>query len=93
MGHLPIPANIFFEDFEFDLLEYTILNRDTIIGSYRGLTNSDEDGDYIGFLTSDQPPISVGSTLLAPNESKKLNIRQVSYDYYNGQPELLKAYY
>lgn len=46
MGHLPVPASVFFNDFSADVLEYHVLENGNIIGSYSGLSNSDEDGEY-----------------------------------------------
>ena len=63
MGQLPIPADMYFQDFAFDVLEYSVSDGGSVVGTYRGLSNTDETGDYIGFLVKDQPQISVGSTL------------------------------
>ena len=60
MGQLPIPADIYFQDFSFDVLEYRVSDGESVVGTYRGLSNTDEIGDYIGFLVKDQPQISVG---------------------------------
>lgn len=93
MGNLPVPANIFFADFASDILEYNIMDNNALIATYRGLPNSDEGGDYIGFLMSDQPNISVGNTINTSDCLETFKIIQISYDRYNGKPELLKAYY
>lgn len=93
MGQLPIPADIYFQDFSFDVLEYRVSYGESVVGTYRGLSNTDEIGDYIGFLVKDQPQISVGSTLSTVDGLEKYQVRQIAYDRYNGQPELLKAYY
>lgn len=93
MSSLPIPASMFFDDFASDILEYNVLDNDTVIGTYRGLSNSDEDGSYIGFLMCDHPSISVGNTLCTIDGLEKYKIHLISYDRYNGNPELLKAYY
>ena len=93
MGHLPIPADMYFQDFAFDVLEYSVSDGGSVVGTYRGLSNTDETGDYIGFLVKDQPQISVGSTLSTIDGLEKYQVRQIAYDRYNGQPELLKAYY
>lgn len=93
MGTLPIPAAIFFDDFASDVLEYNVLDQDTLVGTYHGLPNSDENGNYIGFLVSDQPKIIVGNTLRTVDGLDSYDVLQISYDRYEGKPELLKAYY
>ena len=93
MGHLPIPAADFFKDFAFDVLEYKVLVNNAVIGTYQGLSNTDEDGNYIGFLMKDQPKISIGDTITTIDGLESFNVRKVSYDRYKGNPELLKAYY
>ncbi len=93
MGSLPIPAAMFFDDFASETLKYNVLDNDTVIGTYTGLPNSDEGGTYIGFLVSDQPNISSGNILCSADGIEKFHIHQISYDRYNGKPELLKAYY
>ena len=54
MGHLPIPADMYFQDFAFDVLEYRVSDGGSVVGTYRGLSNTDETGDYIGFSVKDQ---------------------------------------
>ena len=93
MGFLPIPADMFFEDFAHDVLEYNILDRDTVISSYRGLANSDEGGAYIGFLMSDQPQISIRNIIRTSDGLESYKVSQIAYDRYEGKAELLKAYY
>lgn len=93
MANLPVSAQTFFNDFKFDVLEYTIKDIDTIIGTYRGLTNSDETGDYIGFLMNDSPNISIGNVISTFDGLESFTVIKITYDRYNGKPELLKAYY
>lgn len=93
MGYLPIPVDMYFKDFAMEVLEYNVLNNNNVIGTYKGLSNSDEDGTYIGFKMSDQPQISVGNTLCTVDGLEEYQIIKVSYDRYEGKPELLKAYY
>ena len=93
MGCLPIPVDMYFEDFAMDVLEYNVLNNNNVTATYQALSNIDEDGPYIGFKMSDQPQISVGNTLCTTDGLEKYQIIKVSYDLYEGKPELLKAYY
>lgn len=93
MAQLPIPASVFFNDFAVDVVEYRIENNGTIIANYRGLKNTDDGGDYIGFLEQDIPNIQVGFSIIDPIESDTYQIRKISYDHYQGKRELLKAYF
>lgn len=93
MGHLPIPAKMLFNDFANEVLEYNVLDNGAVIGTYRGLSNSDEDGKYIGFLADDNPVIVVNNVICTTDGLEKYQVRQIAYDRYNGKPELLKAYY
>ncbi len=93
MGFLPIPAAMFFKDFASEVLEYNIFNNNNLVATYRGLSNTDEEGDYIGFLFIEQPKISVGNTICTIDGLEKFQVYKISYDRYNGNPELLKAYY
>lgn len=89
MGILPIPAKVFFDDFSFDALEYVITRNSSIIGTFSGLINKDEDGNYIGFLSDCN--IQSGDILSSGN--KTYIISNIDFDYYNNKPEMLKAYY
>lgn len=93
MGELPIPAALFFDDFESEILEYNVLENNALIGTYRGLSNSDEEGNYIAFLMSEHPKISIGNTLRTIDGLETFEIYKISYDRYEGKPELIKAYY
>ncbi len=93
MGHLPIPAVQLFKDFTSEILEYNVLDRNSITGTYRGLPGDDEEGTYIGFLMKDQPQISVSNTLCTADGLESFTVCHISYDRYNGKAELLKAYY
>ena len=92
MGNLPVPASTYFNDFSFDVLEYNVLRNNSVVGTYRGLLNSDDE-NYISFLMSDQPQISIGDTISTTDGLETFKVRQISYDRYNGKPELLNAHY
>lgn len=93
MGILPIPAAMFFSDFSSDLLVYSVFHDSECIGSYKGLSNSDESGNYIGFLVSDNPEISVNDILRTPDGLESFTAKKISYDRYNRKAELMKVYY
>lgn len=89
MASLPVPAEVLFRDFSFDLHDYTIERDLTVIGTSKGLSDKDEEGQYIGFLVATD--IREGDTLIL--SSHRYNVRFVLTDNYNGGPSLLKAYY
>lgn len=93
MGNLPVPAATFFDDFAFDVMEYHVFHDNSLAATYRGLANSDENGNYIGFLMNEEPKISVGNILKTSDGFESFKVNQISYDRYNGKPELFKAYY
>lgn len=93
MGHMPISADMLFRNFAIEVLEYNVLNNNFLTGTYQGLPGDDEDGQYICFRMSDQPQISVGNTLRTIDELENHQITNISYDRYEGKPEILKAYY
>lgn len=89
MAILPIPAKIYFDYFSFDALEYVVIRNSSNIGTFSGLINKDEDGNYIGFLSDCD--IQSGDILTSGN--KTYIISNIDFDYYNNNPEMLKAYY
>ncbi len=93
MGYMPIPADMLFKDFAMKVLEYNVLTNNSVAGTYQGVPGDDEDGEYIGFRMSDQPQISVGDTLCTVDGLENYHVTKVSFDRYEGKPELLKAYY
>lgn len=93
MGHMPISADMLFKDFAMEVLEYNVLDNNSVAGTYQGIPGDDEHGVYIGFRMSDQPQISAGNTLRTSDGLESYQITKVSYDRYEGKPELFKAYY
>ena len=92
MSSIPIPGKLYFSDFADDVLEYEVYDKDKLVGTYRGLTNSDEGGQLIHFLISEKPDISVGNILRTKDGLESFSVRRIEYDRYNGKPELMKAY-
>ncbi len=89
MGTLLIPARIYFDDFSFDTLEYIATRNSSTVGTFAGLIDKDENGNYIGFLS--ECSIQSGDILTSGN--KTYIVSNVDFDYYNNKPEMLKAYY
>ena len=91
MGTLPIPASLLFEDFDDEILEYEVLNSNAVIGTYRGLP--DKEHKLIHFLLSDNPQISIGNTVRTSDGLESFQITEISYERYEGKPEILNAHY
>lgn len=89
MAELPVPAEIFFNDFSFSLENYDIKRAGSIIGTVQGLSNDDEDGPHIAFLFGAN--ILAGDELI--NQHESITVKKVKIDTFHGKPELLKALY
>lgn len=90
MASLPIPAKMYFNDFSFDLVTYSIKRDSKIIASAQGLSNRGSSGPYISFLIDTD--IEVNDVLITAYDENFI-VTCVSYDTYNGEKELIKAYY
>ncbi len=90
MAVLPIPPDIFFSDFEFSLQTYSIIRNHQKIGSVPGLINYEKrtGKDFIHFKLEAQ--VSPGDVLEC--EGDLFLVTKVSFDTYEGQKALLRAY-
>lgn len=87
MASLPVPGELYFQDFAFDVTDYSIEREGTVIASVRGLSNNEHGQAYIHVpLGTDIHP---GDILVAGN--LRFAVRAVETDTYNGKPSLLKA--
>lgn len=89
MSLLPIPAKMYFDDFSFELLEYSLIRNSETISNLNGLIDSDEDGKHIKFLIG--PDIKINDVLSSGNKS--YTISSISFDTFNGSAEIIKAYF
>lgn len=89
MGFLPIPGEIYLNDFP-DKSAYSIYRSGNLIASAEGLTNSDEDGNHIAFLYGTN--IIAGDVIQSKN-GKSYTVTFTDTDEYNGKPSIIKAYY
>lgn len=89
MGLLPIPGEIYLNDFP-DKSTYSIYRSGNFIANAEGLTNSDEDGNHIAFLYGTN--VIAGDIIQAQN-GKSYIVRYTDTDEYNGEPSITKAYY
>lgn len=89
MGFLPIPGEIYLNDFP-DKSSYSIYRSGNLIANAEGLTNSDEDGKHIAFLYGTN--VIAGDVIQAKN-GKSYTVSFTDTDEYNGEPSIIKAYY
>lgn len=87
MASLPIPGELYFQDFAFDAVNYSIERDGSAVASARGLSNNERGQKYIHFpLGTDIRP---GDTLVAG--ASRFHVRSIETDTYDGKPSLLKA--
>ena len=89
MGFMPVPADDYFSDFAMDVLEYSVFRDGKQFATYDGLTNKDKNGKYIGFKMACD--IRIGDVL--EQDGDRYAITAIRHDHYNGEPEMIKAYY
>ena len=89
MALLPVPAQQYFDDFAFDLVEYKIFRNSKVICAAKGLTNSDKNGKYVSFLIGTD--VQVGDVL--QYDGGLLTVIGLSFDDYEGENQLVNAYY
>ena len=84
MSALPIPGELYFRDFEFDMEEYSIEREGAESASVCGLSNNERGQAYIHVpLGTDIRP---GDVLIS-----RIPVRSVEIDTYDGKPSLIKA--
>lgn len=86
MSELPVSAKTYFDDFSFSLISYKIKRSNSTL---QGLPNDDEYGTHIAFLYG--ADIQIGDVLFGDGE--EFYIKKVKTDTFQGNPELIKAYY
>lgn len=87
MSALPIPGELYFRDFEFDMEEYSIEREGAEIASVCGLSNNERGQAYIHVpLGTDIRP---GDVLI--RGTSHIPVRTVEIDTYDGKPSLIKA--
>ncbi len=89
MGFLPIPGEMFLNDFP-DKSVYSIYRSGNLIVEADGLTNSDEDGKHIAFLHGTD--VMPNDTIRSKN-GKSYTVIFTDIDEYEGEPSIIKAYY
>lgn len=89
MSDLPIPAKQYFDDFTFDLDEYKIIRGGKEICTAKGLPNTENGQAYISFLTG--LDLRVGDVLQHGKDC--LSVLDLDTDSYNGEPQIIKAYF
>ena len=49
MSSLPIPPDVYFSDFAFDLKCYSVIRNSITVGQYSGLDNTENRKSYVHF--------------------------------------------
>ena len=89
MASLPVPASVYFRDFDFDSLMCTISKPSGKELTLKGIPNKEHGRSYISFpLDSDVTP---GDTIRCSEGVFLVN--SVSVDTYHGEPQILNAFY
>lgn len=89
MGFLPIPGEIYLNDFP-DKTHYSIYRNNGLVATADGLTNTDEDGKHIAFLYGTN--VAAGDNIRS-SSGKSYDVKFIDTDDYNGKPSIIKAYY
>lgn len=89
MSVLPVPAEMYFSDFDFDLVKYDVVRDGTHIATTKGLTNSDEMGNFISFPID--VDLQVGDVL--QTKRQRLIVKSIDYGIYEGEEQIINAYY
>lgn len=89
MSFLPVPGKIYLNDFP-DKTSYTITRNNVFLGKSDGLTNKDEEGNHIAFLFGTDIQVS---DVISSDYTKPVTVISTGIDTYNGNPEIIKAYY
>ncbi len=89
MSELPVPAEIIFRDFAFDLTPFKIERDSETIGTAKGLKNSENGKDYVSFLFGTD--VQKGDIL--KSEEETFYVTKTLTDTYSGEKQLINAFY
>ena len=89
MAEIPIPADVYFRDFAFDVVKYEVKRKGTSIAVVDGLPNEEDGEKYIHIPHGSD--VAVGDILLS--DGFRTTARKISTDTYQGKPALLKVYF
>jgi len=89
VAEIPVPADVYFRDFAFDVVKYEVKRKGTGIAVVDGLPNEEDGEKYIH--------LPHGSDVVAGDilhsDGFRATVKKLSTDTYQGKPELLKVYY
>ena len=88
MATLPVPAEQYFEDFSFDLEEYQVVRKGTVIATAQGLSNSSYGQQFVSFLFG----IDIQPGDMLQSDALSAFVARVEHDTYNGERQLTNAY-
>lgn len=85
MGVLPVPGEIFWNDFSFDLRDFTVFRNEKQIATYKGLSNK---GSI--FL---KPDVDVQCGDVLSFEDTQITVQRIENETYNGNVDLISVHY
>lgn len=93
MSILPVPAEMYFKDAAaiMDLMDVTIKRNGNIIETTHGVKNRENGKEYIHLPIN--VDVQVGDTMLIEDEGEDFTVIKIAYDTFNGERQLIKAFY
>ena len=85
MATLPVPGEIFWNDYSFDLTDFAVFRNDEHIATYKGL----KDNGYIFF----KPNSDVQSGDVLSFDGKTVKVKYIENETHNGNVDLISAHY
>lgn len=89
MSILPVLAKQYFSDFSFSLIDVIVKRNGETIAVVQGLENKEHGKRYIHFFADTN--IQVGDTMEI--DSDTFEVLSIDFDSYNGEKQLIKAFY
>lgn len=88
MANLPIPPDVYFSDFAFDLKQYSVIRNNAVVYQYPGLDNEENGKSYVHF----QLPCDINTGDLLQCNGTTLLVTKTEFDTFDSKNALLKAF-
>lgn len=89
MSILPVSAKQYFEDFAFSVIDVTVKRNGIVVSVNQGLENKEHGKRYIHFPVD--ADVQVGDVMEIDSEA--FDVLSIEFDTYNGEKQLIKAFY
>lgn len=86
MAALPVPGEIFWNDFAFDLCDFEVFRNNTHIATYAGLKDSK------GFIFF-KPDVDISCGDILHCNGQQFVVKRIENETYEGKTELISAHY